>query len=135
MKLTLHLTFVGQCEAALTHYQRVLGGTDLRLFKYAGTPMESQVPSGWGDKIVHGSVAVGDVVLAGADVAPDGYQRPQGMFALLTCRDEAEATRVFDALAPGGTIQLPLQKTFWAPLFGAVVDRFGVPWEITCAAE
>ena len=49
--------------------------------------------------------------------------------------DAAEASRVFTALSDGGKIQMPLEKTFWSPLFGMVADRFGVGWMITLPAE
>jgi len=29
---------------------------------------------------------------------------------------------------------MPLQKTFWAPLYGMVVDRYSIPWEVNCEA-
>ena len=67
----------------------------------------------------------------GADVLPEQFERPQGMYILAALRDATEAQRVFDALADGGSVRMPLQKTFWSPSFGVVVDRFGTPWEIT----
>jgi PhnB protein len=48
----------------------------------------------------------------------------------LTEADEAE--RIFNALAGNGTVQMPLQETFWAVRFGMLVDRFGIPWMINC---
>jgi PhnB protein len=40
---------------------------------------------------------------------------------------------VFNALADGGTVTMPLEKTFWAKSFGMLIDRFGTPWMINCA--
>ena len=37
---------------------------------------------------------------------------------------------MFDALAKGGKVTMPLQKTFWVEAFGMVVDRFGTPWMV-----
>lgn len=130
MKLSLHLTFAGQCEAAFKFYERALGGTELLLHRYGDSPAGAELPPDWGGKIVHGSLTVGGQVLMGADV-PARYRAPQGFFAFLSCRDAAEAERVFAALAEGGTIDMPLQKTFWSPCFGVLVDQFGIPWEIT----
>jgi PhnB protein len=36
--------------------------------------------------------------------------------------------RVFEALADGGRVQMPIQPTFWARAFGMVTDRYGTPW-------
>ena len=46
--------------------------------------------------------------------------------------DAHAAERVFEALADNGRIEMPLQKTFWAGRFGALIDRFGIPWTINC---
>ena len=51
---------------------------------------------------------------------------------LLEVPNPAEAERVFQALAEKGYVQLALQKTFWSPSFGALVDQFGIPWEVNC---
>lgn len=132
MQLSLHLTFSGQCEAAFTFYQRSLGGTLGPMLRYGDSPAASQVPPEWRDKIVHGSVTVGGTTLAGADVLPEQYEKPRGVYVLLSVADLAEASRVFQALSTDGAIQMPLQKTFWSPGFGMVVDPFGIPWEISC---
>ena len=39
-----------------------------------------------------------------------------------------EATTIFNALAEGGNIVMPLQPAFWAKTWGMVNDRFGTPW-------
>jgi PhnB protein len=45
----------------------------------------------------------------------------------------AEADRRFAGLADGGTVHMPLAKTFFSPRFGMVIDRFGVMWMIIAA--
>jgi PhnB protein len=47
----------------------------------------------------------------------------------------AEAERVFAALAEDGTVQMPLEATFWAARFGMLVDRFGVAWMVNCEKD
>ncbi|MEQ1839554.1 MAG: VOC family protein, partial [Verrucomicrobiales bacterium] len=49
----------------------------------------------------------------------------------LTVADANEATRVFDALADGGNVFMPLGETFWSLCFGMVSDRFGISWMVT----
>jgi PhnB protein len=44
---------------------------------------------------------------------------------------EADAQRAFDALAEGGSIEMPITKTFWSPCYGMVTDRFGLGWMVT----
>ncbi len=51
-----------------------------------------------------------------------------------TVGDVAEARRVFEALADGGEVRMPLAETFWSPMFGMCVDRFGTPWMVNAEA-
>src|SRR5437867_3995299 len=132
MQVNAYLSFNGQCEAAFKFYEQCLGGQLGAIFKYAGTPLAEQVPADWQDKIMHGSLTIGQQVLNGGDVAPDRYEAPKGFSLSLQITDTAEAERIFRALATDGTILVPLEKTFWVARFGMVVDRFGIPWMINC---
>ena len=99
---------------------------------HAGTPAEEQVPVEWRDKILHARLVVGDRVLFASDAPPGRYERPKGFFVHLQVRDPAEAERIFHALGEDGAVQMPIQQTFWAPLFGMLIDRFGIPWMVQC---
>ena len=81
---------------------------------------------------MHARLVVGDRVLMGSDVPPDHHDKPQGFSVSLGIDTPAEAERIFRALAEGGTVQMPLQETFWALRFGTLVDRFGIPWMVNC---
>jgi len=48
----------------------------------------------------------------------------------LTVATEAEAEKFFTGLADGGTVMMPLTKTFFSPKFGMVADRFSVSWMV-----
>ena len=132
MQLSPYLSFKGDCEAAFTFYEQCLGGQLGAIFRYAGTSLAHQVPAGWEDKVMHGSLTLGGLVLMGADVAPEGYEAPRGFSLSMQIESTAGAERIFHELARDGTVNMPLEKTFWAERFGMVVDRFGIPWLINC---
>ena len=132
MKTNPYLTFNGECEAAFKFYERCLGGKIEAMMAHAGTPAEEHVPPEWRDKIMHACLSLGDTLLMASDAPPDRYEKPQGFSVTLRIDDPQEAERTFDALAENGTIQMPLQQTFWATRFGMLVDRFGTPWMINC---
>lgn len=132
MQVNPYLSFNGQCEAAFTHYEQCLGGQLGPIFRYGGSPMADQAPAGWGDKVMHGSVTIGGQVLMGADVTADRYEQPTGFSLSIQTTSTAEAERIFHALGEGGSVLMPLEKTFWAARFGMLVDRFGVPWMVNC---
>ena len=115
---------------AFRFYERVLGGKIGLLKTYGESPGAESVAPEWRAKILHASMIVGGHEILGADVRPEGYASPRGFFLLLGVPDVASAERVFRALAESGVVSMPLQKTFWSPAFGVLVDAFGVPWEI-----
>ena len=41
-----------------------------------------------------------------------------------------EASELFEALAAGGEITLPLGNTFWGAYFGMLIDKFGIIWMV-----
>lgn len=132
MQMTPYLSFKGDCEAAFRFYEQCLGGQLGPIFRYAGTSLVDTVPAGWQDKVMHGSVTLGDQMLMGADVAPDRYEQPAGISLSLQIGSTADAERIFHEVARDGRVVMPLEKTFWAALFGMLVDRFGIPWLINC---
>src|SRR6266567_2034621 len=128
MQLNSYLTFNGQCEAAFKFYEQCLGGKVEAMIPHAGTPAEQHVPAEWRNKIMHARLSVGNSTLMGSDAPPDHYTAPRGVQVNIGIDDPSEAERIFHALADQGTVNMPIQPTFWATRFGMLVDRFGIPW-------
>jgi PhnB protein len=131
-QVNAYLFFNGECEAAFKFYEKALGGKIEATMTFGDSPMSQQAPAEWRNKIMHARMTVGNTVLMGSDEQPDRYEAPKGFSLALGTKDPAEAERMFNELAAGGKVQMPLEKTFWAAKFGMVVDRFGVPWMINC---
>jgi PhnB protein len=132
VRLIPYLHFNGQCEQAFGFSEKCLGAKIVVLMTYGTSPMATQAPPGWQEKMVHATLALGDQMLQGADAFPEHYQKPQGFAISLNIQAAADADRIFSALAANGTVQLALQETFWALRFGMLVDQFGTPWMINC---
>ena len=132
MTLTPHLSFNGQCEAAFKFYEHCFSGKIITMLTWGDSPMASQGPPEIEHKILHATLMIGDSMLAGSDVPPGQYQKPQGCHVLIGIDDPVKGERMFNALAENGTVQMPFQKTFWASGFGVLTDQFGVSWEINC---
>jgi len=132
VKLNPHLNFNGNCAEACQFYEKHLGAKTLFSMNYAGSPMAGEFPAELGDKIMHATLQIGDVTVMVADSPPDYYAKPEGFCISLGFDDAAEAERVFNALAENGTVNMPLQQTFWAKKFGMLTDQFGIPWMVNC---
>lgn len=133
MKVEVHLHFDGNCQAAFEFYAQLFKAKAPSLLSYADSPAAESVPEKFKDKIVHASVEVEGLIIAGADV-PSGYQRPEGFNLLVQLGTDQECSRIFNGLAEKGEIEMPLQKTFWTENYGIVRDRFGIPWEVNQSA-
>ena len=89
MEMTTYLSFRGQCEEAFQCYAAALGGRLGPIFRYAGTPLASQVPVDWQDKIMHGSLTLRDQVLMAGDVSPERYEEPRRFWLSLQIEGHA----------------------------------------------
>jgi PhnB protein len=132
MQLNAYLMFDGQCEAAFRFYEQALGGTIVAMMTFGESPMAEQTPAELRGQIMHARLIVGDTVLMGSDAPGERYEPMKGFSVALGVDEPGEAERVFNALAAGGTVTMPIQETFWAHRFGMLIDRFGTPWMINC---
>jgi len=130
MQLDAYLTFNGNCADAMRFYQRTLGGK-LDLMTHAQSPIAGQTPPGSENRIMHARLAIdGRLLMASDSMVGHPYEAMKGFSLSLIYPTVADATRVFNALADGGKVIMPLDKTFWAKAFGMLVDRFGTPWMV-----
>jgi PhnB protein len=125
-----YLFLDGRCEEALDFYRKTLGAQVEMMMRFKESPEQTMVPPAGRDKIMHASFRIGDSVVMASDGRCLGQPTFQGFGLSLTVGDEAEADRVFGALADGGQVQQPLVETFFSPRFGMVADRFGVTWMV-----
>jgi PhnB protein len=129
-QLNAYLTFDGNCAEAMRFYERILGGK-LDIMTFGQSPMSDQMPPGSGDRVMHARLTLDGGVLMASDSMPgQPFDGIRGCGLALNYPQAADARRIFDALAEGGRVTMPPEKTFWAELFGMVVDRFGTPWLI-----
>jgi len=131
-----YLFFDGRAEEAVNFYQRALGAKVEMLMRFSESPdppPPGMVPPGSENKVMHMSFRIGDTVVMGSDGGCTGATEFKGFSLSLTVADEKEAHRVFNALADGGKVEMPLGKTFFSPCFGMLADRFGVGWMVIVA--
>ncbi|MPS77384.1 MAG: VOC family protein [Achromobacter sp.] len=134
-QLSAYLSFDGNCADAMHFYQRVLGGRIEALILYADAPPDAGMPALSPEdmqRVMYARLALDEQTLLGSD-ATSGHPYPgkNGMALALVYPTVSDAQRVFDQLTEGGSITMPLQKTFWAEAYGALLDRFGTRWMVS----
>ena len=130
-----YLFFDGRCEEALEFYRKALGAEVTMLMRFKDSPEPAICAPGDGNKIMHANLSFGGTTVMASDGRCGGKPNFQGFALSLSAANEAEADRLFAALAAGGQVQMPLAKTFFSPRFGMVADRFGVSWMVIVPTE
>lgn len=128
-----YLFFGGRCEEALAFYGTALGATTSFMMRYSDNP-EATPPGtlapGFEDKVMHASFQIAGNTIMASDGC-DANSSFDGFRLSISLPTQAEVERAFAALAEGGSVQMPLSKTFWSASFGMVTDRFGLGWMVS----
>lgn len=129
-----YLFFGGRCEEALAFYKSAIGAEVDMLMRYNEAPEQppdGMLAPGFENKVMHAAFRVGGTTLMASDGCGGEEEGSFSGFSLsISVRTEAEADRTFAALSEGGTVTMPLGKTFWSPKFGMLTDRFGLGWMV-----
>ena len=125
-----YLFFNGTCEEAVRAYARIFAAPEPQIMFVKDAPPEFH--QGAGERVMHAALKVGDGWLYASDYE---HAVPMaGSSVTLTFDTPEESRRIFDALAEGGVVEMPLAATFWSPGFGACTDRWGTRWMIDTAS-
>jgi PhnB protein len=131
MQAQPYLSFNGNCAEAFKFYAETFGGKIIFMQTYGDSPMGAEMPEEARNNVMHATLDLNGGYLMGAD-AGEHYATPQGFSLSLNFDNAAEAERIYNVLAENGSVQMPLQETFWAERFGMMTDRFGTPWMVNC---
>lgn len=125
-----YIAFKGNCKDAINFYKDALGAEVLYTQTYGNSPMSEP---GNEDKILHSTIKVGDShIMLCDDVRPEAAAAGGNISLAVGLNDTARAKTIFNNLADGGNVTMPLDKTFWAEAFGMLTDKFGINWMVNC---
>jgi PhnB protein len=135
MQLEPYLLFSGNCEEALNFYKEIFGGTIEGLSRWSEMPPNEngpQVTPETANRVMHATFRSPGVSFMASDASP-GKTYGEGPITLsLGTTDLAEAERVFNALAGGGNVEVPMTDMFWGAKFGMLTDKYGIDWMVNC---
>lgn len=135
MHIHAYLIFDGQCADAFRFYADVLGG-ELMVMTFGDSPVCDDVAPEHRSRTMHASLNRDGQLLMGSDTMPGHpYEGIKGCHISIQADDMAHAERVYRALSAQGSVEMELQKTFWAEGFAMLTDRFGVPWMINFSGD
>lgn len=127
-----YIAFRGNCREALEFYKQALGAEELYSQTYGDSPMAEM---GNPDAIMHATLKVGESsVMFCDDFHSPNFTTGGNISLAIGLNDVDKAKEYFANLSDGGTVTMPLDKTFWAEAFGMVTDKFGINWMVNCDA-
>jgi len=133
MNVQPYLFFEGRCDEAIEFYKKSLGAKVDMLMRFKEAPDQSMVTPESKEKVMHAAVHVGDTQILMSDSRCGGNANFNGFSLAVSAAGDADAERMFNALADGGQVRMPLGKTFFSSKFGMVADKFGVGWMVLVA--
>jgi PhnB protein len=130
-----YLNFNGNCEDAFNFYKSVFGVEFGYLGRFGEMPEsdEYKVSDAYKNQIMHVSLQIGNSILMGSDCGEEQaphFVQGNNFSVSITADSKKEAEKLFNDLAIGGTITMPLASTFWGDYFGMLIDKFGVNWMV-----
>lgn len=125
-----YIMFPGNCREAIDYYKECMEGEILYTQTYGDSPMAAE---GMNDKVMHCTLKIGDSHIMASDSMP-GQESSVGnnIHLAVGSDDVAKAKTMFDRMAEGGSVTMPMEKTFWAESFGMLTDKYGVNWMFNC---
>ena len=129
MQPTPYLFFNGDCAEAIKAYARILDAEIVSTMA-AGDMPDFPVPEDKKTWLAHAELKIGDGSLMASDNIMGESAKMQGCSVMLSFAAKSEAEAVFNALAEGGSVEMPFEPTFWSAGFGTLSDRYGVRWMI-----
>ncbi len=130
MQVQSYLFFDGRCEEAIDFYKKTLGAEVGMLMRWKDSPDKSMCTPANENKVMHASLKIGESRVMASDGRNMGNPEFKGFALSVNAKDEADADRLFNSLSAGGTVMMPLGKTFFSPRFGMATDKFGVNWMV-----
>jgi PhnB protein len=130
MQVQPYLFFDGRCDEAIDFYKRTLGAKVDMLMRFKDGPEKSMCSPGSEDKVMHASLHIGEARVMASDGRNNGNPKFEGFALSINAKDEADADHKFNALSAGGSVTMPMSKTFFSPRFGMCADKFGVQWMV-----
>lgn len=128
-----YLNFPGNTEEAFKFYHSVFGG-ELNIMRFSDTPDAGNMPPTVKDKVMHASLPIGkNNYLMATDACEEmGFSLTQGnnYYVCISPDSKEEADKLFNGLAEGGKVHMPLQDMFWGAYYGDLTDKFGIKWMV-----
>ena len=132
MEIRPYLIFKGECQDAIKLYERTFDSKITDVMRFSDMPESSDdtmsIPDDKNDWIVMSKLPMGDNFIRLSDTIGELKDAVSERVTIVVEMEVDLIKKSFNVLAEEGNIGIPLQKSFFSPLFGVVHDKYGVMW-------
>lgn len=132
MEIRPYLIFKGECQDAIKLYERTFDSKITDVMRFSDMPESSDdtmsIPDDKNDWIVMSKLSMGDSFIRLSDTIGELKDAVSERVTIVVEMEVDLIKKSFNVLAEEGNIGIPLQKSFFSPLFGVVHDKYGVMW-------
>jgi PhnB protein len=136
VKIHSYINFGNRAEEAFRFYEQALGGKLTEIHRFGSMPQQGgfELTPEQKNLVMHVGLELpdGQMIMASVMIAGMGPQRVEGNNISISVHPDSQqdADRIFNALAQGGTITMPIANQFWGDYYGSLTDRFGINWMV-----
>ncbi len=122
-----YLFFPGDAEEAITFYKGVFGG-ELTVTRRG--EVDPSAPEDMKNLVINASLVSDGLTIRASDRTDTSLDVQTRVELSIVGTEDAQLRKIFEDLSAGGTVRSPLEKMFWGDVFGALIDRFGIGWQV-----
>lgn len=133
--MDIYLHFKDQAAEAIAFYEKVFKTEPAQIMTFGQMPHDNDHPvdDSIKDLVLNSSLKINDTNVMISD-SPEGMAPTiivgNNVALVYNAKTAEDASDIFQQLTNNGAVLLPLEKTFWAELYGMVKDQYGVMWHI-----
>lgn len=131
--VTPYLYFAGQAAEAVDFYEKVFNGQGKRILRFGDAPPNPHFPVSEQQKnlVMHAEMTISGTKMSFSDTQTETGKG--GMISLAAdFNTEQEVREAFEQLKDGGKVLMELAPQFFSPMYGWVLDKFGISWQLIC---
>ena len=131
MRIIPYINLAGSADQAMNFYKDIFGGKSEKN-RWSEMPPNPKMPvsEAWQKKVMRGSLSISEgVTVYLSDSLEEGTDTfGNNVFLHVEFDSEEELRKAFEALSAGGTVNMPVDSTFWGAVYGDLVDKYGIGW-------
>lgn len=135
MSISVFVNFNGNCKEAVEFYAKVFDCDMPKYMTYADIPISHEFigfPDDQKELIMYTELTIADAVIMFSDTTPEmSFVAGNNVNITIGHTDMEKIKTWFARLSDGAVIQMEPQKTFWSDCYGMLVDKFGIPWQLS----